>query len=598
MLSKHWYKRGLSRQTYSQARQIDREKRLAEDRFAFFLQTKIEEAGMAMSERYPHAKRVYQLTLELMKQPSISGTTQEREMADRIVAVLERIPYFQAYPQHIKRVPLRGDSLGREAVVALLAKAPTTKKATMLLSHFDVVGVDDFGMYKEDAFTPDLLREKLLAEQEGYLDKDARHDLESGHYLFGRGSMDMKAGLAMQLSVLQDIADDKDAKANVCLVAVPDEEKLSMGMFAAIHELRAMQEDGWNFHACICSEPNFSAYPNDWNKYIYTGSTGKLLPFIYCIGKETHVGQPLEGINAAVMAAQLAVEMEWSERFSNQVDGEVSPSPTCLRIRDLKETYDVQTPNESYLFYNVLTLDSGPQEVMERVKEACNLASTLIYERLLRHRQAFGDESLTALVKQPQVYTLTDLYQLGVQKYGKDAFKDVYEEALSESVAETADYTTQTLAFARRMSAHFLDRAPFYLLLLAPPYYPHVRLDQKQDQRLLALVGELKQICADQFGERLVQKTFFPGLSDVSYCRVTKEAAAPDTGLKEHMPLYERSYHIPLREIAGLDIPTINLGPFGKDAHKRTERLELTYSTEVAPALLLHAVKRLAEQTE
>lgn len=83
---------------------------------------------MAMSERYPHAKRVYQLTLELMKQPSISGTTQEREMADRIVAVLERIPYFQAYPQHIKRVPLRGDSLGREAVVALLAKAPTTKK--------------------------------------------------------------------------------------------------------------------------------------------------------------------------------------------------------------------------------------------------------------------------------------------------------------------------------------------------------------------------------------------------------------------------------------------------------------------------------------
>ncbi len=541
---------------------------------------------------YAFSDRVLALTKELVQQPSISGTTQENQMADLICTILLRNPYFKAYPLSIKRIPLKNDPLNRCAIVAMLEKKPSTKQATILLSHYDVVGVDDFGLYKEEAFHPEALQKQLKEEQEGYLDEAARVDLHSNDYLFGRGSMDMKAGLAMQLSIMEDIARDEESTENICLVAVPDEEKLSLGMFAAVEELAKLQESGWQFSACICSEPNFSAYPNDFKKYIYTGSTGKLLPFIYCLGRETHVGQPLEGINASVMAAQLAVEMEWSDAFSDQLNGESSPSPTCLRIRDLKETYDVQTPNESYLFYNVLTLHSSPELVMEKVKRACEQASEAIYKRLVKHRLAFGTDALAQAVPQPKVYTIAELYQRGIEKFGT-GFKQSYETILHDSIRDNETFTEQTLSIARHLSTYFLDQAPFYLLLLQPPYYPHVKLNEKEDQLLLTLTNDLQKIGTESFQESIVLKTFFPGLSDVSYLRSHGETQV-ETTLDTFMPLYQQNYHIPMAAIQQLNIPTINVGPFGKDAHKRTERLQLSYSTKVAPVLLRYATKQLA----
>ncbi|WYP26210.1 M20/M25/M40 family metallo-hydrolase [Alkalihalobacillus sp. FSL W8-0930] len=404
--------------------------------------------------------------------------------------------------------------------------------------------------------------------------------------------MDMKAGLAMQLSVLQDLSEAKGITQNLVLVAVPDEEKLSKGMFAAVGELYQMKQKGWEFDACICSEPNFSAYPNDYQKYVYTGSTGKLLPFIYCLGRETHVGQPLEGINASVMAAQLAVEMEWSEVFADQALGEKSPSPTCLRIRDLKDSYDVQTPNEAYLLYNVLTLSTQPEEVMEKMVEACKHSSVQIYQRLLHLRsiQTHVSTDLEGGTPEPKVFTLEEMYQMGIRKYGQE-FDRMYQTILLEQ-KDTEDYSEATLAIARNLSTYFLDLAPFYLVMLQPPYYPHVSLDLTKDAELVQMVERLATFAQEEFEETIAIKTFFPGLSDVSYCKNSGDTQAYQSLLR-HMPLYKNGYDLPLKQINELDVPTLNIGPFGKDAHKRSERLQLSYSTKVAPLLLTHALESI-----
>ena len=548
--------------------------------------------------QYEHADRVKQLTLELVSQPSVSGTQGECEMADAIVTILNRMEYYKKNPHHITRTPINGDPLKREAVIALMEGNPESKHATLLLSHFDVVGVDDFGQYKPYAFLPNELEMELKQEKEGYLDAHAKGDLDSGDYLFGRGTMDMKAGLAMQLSVLQDFSESKTKNQNLLLVSVPDEEKLSKGMFAAVDELDRLKREGWTFDACICSEPNFSSFPNDYQKYIYTGSTGKLLPFIYCLGRETHVGQPLEGINASVMAAQIAVEMEWSEVFADNAEGEKSPSPTCLRIRDLKDSYDVQTPNEAYLLYNVLTLSTQPEEVVDKVVAACDRASKNIYERLvtLRSAQTHIPTGGSSEAPELKVYTIQDLYRIGIEKYGQ-SFDHIFKEALELNSTGSEDYSEQTLGIARKLSSYFLDRAPFYLVLLQPPYYPHVSLDRTKDHNMLQMVDELRHYAAEQCGEQVAVKTFFPGLSDVSYCRVSDDETAVDS-LQRHMPLFEHGYDIPLKQIAHIDMPTINIGPFGKDAHKRTERLQLSYSTKTAPLLLKKALQTIEQMNQ
>lgn len=543
--------------------------------------------------RYKHADRVKQLTLELVNQPSISGTKAECDMVDTIMNILNRMDYFKENPQHIKRIPLKDDPLQREAIIARMEGDPQTKNAVLLLSHFDVVGVDDFGQYKSFAFSPQELAQELKKENEGFLDTHAKQDLLSGDYIFGRGTMDMKAGLAMQLSVMQDISEAPHAEQNLLLVAVPDEEMLSMGMFAAVEELDQMKKDGWNFEACICSEPNFSSYPNDFNKYIYTGSTGKLLPFIYCLGRETHVGQPLEGINASVMAAQIAVEMEWSEEFADQALGEKSPSPTCLRIRDLKENYDVQTPNEAHLLYNVLTLSTSPEGVMQKVVHACKTASDHIYQRLvlLRQAQTHVPNGIISEPTKPEVYTIEELYKIGIAKYG-DSFHTIYQDIVYDQRIKNHTYTEKTLAIARGLAYYFLDRAPFYLVLLQPPYYPHVHLDTERDKKLINVVNQVAEFAQTHCGTQIAVKTFFPGLSDVSYLNATEDDATFER-LKQHMPLFGHEYKIPLNEMGHITMPTINLGPFGKDAHKRTERLQLSYSTEIAPLLLTMVLEKL-----
>jgi len=42
-----------------------------------------------------------------------------------------------------------------------------------------------------------------------------------------------------------------------------------------------------------------------------------------------------------------------------------------------------------------------------------------------------------------------------------------------------------------------------------------------------------------------------------------------------------------------LDLPVLNIGPYGKDAHKFTERLHLPYWHNVAPQLLKFAVEEI-----
>lgn len=65
--------------------------------------------------------------------------------------------------------------------------------------------------------------------------------------------------------------------------------------------------------------------------------------------------------------------------------------------------------------------------------------------------------------------------------------------------------------------------------------------------------------------------------------------------LRENLPGWGTLYNLPIEELLRLDIPALNIGPSGKDAHKMTERLELGYSLNVAPKLLRSAVLMLGQ---
>ena len=55
-----------------------------------------------------------------------------------------------------------------------------------------------------------------------------------------------------------------------------------------------------------------------------------------------------------------------------------------------------------------------------------------------------------------------------------------------------------------------------------------------------------------------------------------------------------RVFHLPTDIDFSEEIPVANMGPAGRDAHQMTERLELDYSLNIAPKLLLELIRKLS----
>ena len=90
----------------------------------------------------------------------------------------------------------------------------------------------------------------------------------------------------------------------------------------------------------------------------------------------------------------------------------------------------------------------------------------------------------------------------------------------------------------------------------------------------------------------MVYKKFFPYISDLSYGAAPREDGIIEAFM-ENMPGYGTVYSLPMKEMQKLNLPVLDIGSFGKDAHKFTERIEKKYTFEVAPELVYKTVMNL-----
>lgn len=533
---------------------------------------------MGQQQFWQTEQQLEDLICKLVGFESRTGTQGEIDFPFHLKKELMQLPYFQQNEQYIR---LHDAGKERNTLTAFY-NSGQTKKTVVLIAHFDTVHTEDFGEFKHLAFQP---REVTAAftKDNSRLPDDAKEDLATGDYLFGRGVMDMKMGLALHMRLLEK-ASTEQWPINLLLLAVPDEEVNSSGMRAGVSALVPMREElDITYELFLNSEPSFSQVQQDTNYYIYSGTIGKIMPSALFYGIETHAGEPMNGITGHFMSSYLTKKMEFNAAFEEEAYGEITPPPICLQQNDLKQDYSAQTSHHAYALYNVFLFNKNAEQVMDTFKQI----ATEAMEECQRDYEAICQRIKVKPLGEMKVLPYEELYAYAVNKLGEDKV-----QALIDPIIENPAYDERQMSvqISDQLMEQCKELAPATVIFFAPPYYPAINSsDSAMVQEKIDLT---KQVLKEQFDVEATQVHYFNGISDLSYVNYD----AQDEGWKSYQqntPVWGSTYTIPFEDMQQLTAPVINIGPFGKDAHKVSERLHKKSAFVYTPYAIEQVIRTL-----
>lgn len=264
------------------------------------------------------AEALVAFTQHLVRIPSVHdpvrGTTEEAAAE----AVAEQLRAFGWEPHYEDVAPGRPNVW---AVVEGGRPGPTL----LLEGHTDVVTAGDLTGWTVDPFGGDVV--------------DGR--------LYGRGSADMKAGVAAMLFAARAVADDGPFPGRIVLAALVDEEGMMTG---AKHFVAAGHLDGVD--AAICCEPEEGEVCNT--------SKGALRLAVTFTGKMAHGAMPQHGRNpnpalAAFVAALAELQADLQQAHpAHEHLGEVYVTPTVVQAGDPVQMNVI--PAEATVWVDVRTI--------------------------------------------------------------------------------------------------------------------------------------------------------------------------------------------------------------------------------------------------
>lgn len=539
------------------------------------------------------ARRVEEIALDLASTLSVVDTPGEVEIAEKVYRIFSEMSYYKANPQNLFYVDVPNDPLKRKSVIAILeGKKAKSDKTVLMIGHTDSVGISDYGNLKEYAHQPLKLTEKF---RELDLPQAVKADLESGEYLFGRGLFDMKSGDAVIMAIMEMISEDIDHfEGNLVFAAVCDEEGNSAGMLTCVGEFgRIREERGYDYLALLDADYITEEYEGDPNKYIYIGTVGKVMPTFYVVGKETHVGESFKGLDPNQIAAAITSRINLNPEFSDVADGEVTLPPITLKQRDLKTEYSVQIAKSAVVFFNYATHCSTPEVILRKMIRAAEECFEEVTDTLNNRYRTFCEMAHREFKPLPWVPRVMSFDQLcaAVRKEVTGLDEKIKEKAraLMQEEMDSRDRSTRIVAFVHEM---WSDKNPVVIVYFSQPYYPHVYVEGKRPKEKALLEAVETAVKDTKSDYKLGFKKFFPYISDLSYGAVPEEEGVVET-FQENMPGYGITYDLPFEAIRALNLPVLDIGAFGKDAHKFTERIEKKYTFNVAPELLYRTIKNL-----
>lgn len=527
-----------------------------------------------------------------------TNSKEERNVEKFFQEWFHKIEYFKNNPDKCGLFPIPDDYLDRKVPWCLLKGEGDD--TIVLIHHYDTVETRDYGILEPLSLKPYELME-AFKEGKLQLSAEAKEDLDSDDWLFGRGVSDMKGGGSIQISLIEEYSKNPDFKGNIVLIAVPDEENLSAGMRGAAVLLKSLKEKyGLEFKLMLNSEPH--EREKDLRPTIYDGSIGKIMPVFYVRGKLAHVGQVYTGLNPINLLSEIIRRTELNPNFIEKVGTTTNPAPTWLYHKDRKMVYDVSLPIATCGYMSILPLARSPKSIMEELKKIAMDSFRKVIDHMNRDYKAYTEVAgieFETLPWEPKVKFYSELYNEAINDSGED-FKMALDTLMDE-IKEKFNKNEVTIIDSANMiiekTLEFIkDKSPMVILALTPPYYPstnNLMLGEKA-REIDLIIEDIKAYAKENFNEDYKVENYFTGISDLSYAMSVSSKEDIDY-IGENMLMWGNVYYIPLEIIKEISMPVLNVGPWGKDLHKYTERVnraDLFYKT---PQLLDLVISKLLD---
>lgn len=532
----------------------------------------------------PQPERARHWSLEMTRLPSVSGSAEEAEFPHKLADMLRAAPPFAAEPENVWTIPVPGGRHQRACVAALVRGRGS--RTVLLTGHFDTVPIEDYGDLKPVAGESDALRQGLLQRLRMHAvtvaEKRALRDLADGDYLPGRGLLDMKAGLAAGLAVLEAFAASPDREGNLLFLTVPDEEVNSAGARAAAPALPEIaRRHGLDIVAAI----NLDAIADDgdgsFGRAVALGTIGKLLPSALVVGQPTHAGYSFSGLSACAMAGALATEVEWASALTERSGDQIGAGPTLLGMKDSKTAYDVTTPDKVWMFWNAMLYARPPADVIDQMQRLSDIAMKNLLERLgARRVEAHGAGAGTI----PPVRVITfETLRREVEDSIPGASRTI-DDFARQVAGANADLPEQ----CRQITEHVWKLSgrgdPAIILGFASTPYLATQLGDDAGARNLAQATETAaRRIAERHNTTIATPRWFLGISDMSFLGQADESGVPV--IARNTPAWGAGLHWPDGS-AFAGIPIVNAGPWGRDYHTVLERLHTPYAFTILPDLI------------
>ena len=541
---------------------------------------------------------VKDLTKELVRIPSIVKTSGESDVARWIYNYYLGLEYFKQYPEQVVLQETINDEIERHNAIAMVRGTKGDSNRTIvLMGHLDTVGVDDFGVNREAAFDPDKLPEVLKSLN---VSEEVMKDIESGEYMFGRGALDMKGGVAGHMYMIEYFSKHpEELNGNLIAIAECDEEDNSHGIISALKVLLKWKEQyGLEYVAAINADYSTPYHPLDNNQYVYFGTIGKLLPSFYVTGKETHVGNSFGGFNPNSLIAEINRKIDLNSELCDEAQGEVTVPPTSLKQTDTKVGYTVQTPLAAYSYYNFFTHSMSPKEVIEKVKGKAEEAFDDLLEYMdgeYRKYCEMGKHTYTPLPYRKRVYTWEEFYNELVTIHG-DKFRHYLHNFAADlnKTNPSMDLRDFSVAVIQEAWKWSVDKSPVVIIYYSSLFSSRIEMRGKteMEKALLDAVKDSIALVQEHSEKPIVVKMFYPYISDSSFMALSDD---PDelVALEKNMPSWGTKYNHPIEDILKINVPVVNIGTFGKDGHSLTERVHIKYTFENVPNMTYNTIRSL-----